>query len=366
MLLRATLLLFCCIALPLAAQVPAETAPSASATQNLPDPIAVRAMLREALGKDIGACAIAVLRRGKNTMVVGTGALAPDGPVPDDNTIFEIGSITKVFSAALWRLAVQRSECNEATTLGEVFGTERVSGPGAALRLADLACHHSGLPRMPSNFKPARPTNPYADYTLPLALEELARWKPATTPASYAYSNYGFGLLGSALAERCGKDWTTLVRTRIAEPLGMKDTCVQLSEKQGVRYAQPRTANKPFVTWTFACMAGAGALKSSGADMLRFLQAQESCADSELLAAFESMRSESQPASGGVRIGWGWHQQALNASGATLVWHNGGTGGSRSFCGFIPGKETAVVVLANCSAARVDETAIKLAEQLQR
>lgn len=351
---------------PLAGQEPAAPKPEAAAPAAMPTPDEVRAVLLAALGKDEGACAVAHIRCGSMTQVVGAGTVGTGGEIPNERTIFEIGSISKVFTATLWRLALARKEVSAQATLGDCFDPAALTGPARGILLADLARHHSGLPRMPANFKPARPANPYADYTLALAFEALATWKPPAQPATYAYSNLGVGLLGNALVARGGADWASLIRTRITAPLELHDTKVTLDDARLPRYAVPRTANKPFVTWTFDCLAPAGALKSTTADLLRFLSAQELCADEGLANAFRDLRGTVSPAGGNSSIGFGWHIAPLADSKESLVWHNGGTGGSRSFCGFIPGRQVSIVVLANNSHADTDGAARQLLRPLLR
>lgn len=244
-----------------------------SATQ---DPQRVRAILDESLAGCTGACSVALLRDGDTRMVVGAGTLNGTEAHPDDTTLFEIGSITKVFTATLWRLAVERGECAESADLNACFGAEAALGAAGSITLASLACHRSGLHRLPANFKSLREENPYAAYTLPLALDALREWKLNPRPV-YEYSNFGFGVLGCALEKTCKAEWPVLIRERIAKPLGLADTTVALSADQQGRLAQPRTAKAAVPVWDFAAMAGAGALKSTAADLLRFLDAQVTC-----------------------------------------------------------------------------------------
>ncbi len=110
---------------------------------------------------------------------------------------------------------------------------------GAEITLVDLATQHSGLPRMPDNFKPQNPVNPYADYHAAQLQEFIARHgvaKPAD--AAFLYSNLGFGLLGYGLSLRAGVPYGQLVATEVTGPLHMSDTGVTLSPEQRTRLIQ--------------------------------------------------------------------------------------------------------------------------------
>lgn len=316
----------------------------------------MRALAENALQKDPGASLVLLLRADGATHVAGAGAEI-HSRAPDGDTLFEIGSITKVFTATLLASAEQRGEVATDATLGSIWPQALGDCDAGSIRLRDLARHKSGLPRLPSNFKPRNSADPYADYDVPMATAALLAWKRPASP-KFDYSNFGAGILGAALAHVASKDYATLMTERIAEPLGMRSTSVDIPETSRARLAQPRVAKRPFRTWSFQCLAGAGALKSTANDLLRFLGAQESGAAPELARAFASLRSSWTPADGQLRIGSGWLASEVAGHDRPLVWHNGGTGGSSSFCGFIPGCGIAVVVLVNCATGVVDVDAL--------
>src|SRR4029453_3090616 len=136
----------------------------------------------------------------------------------------------------------------------------------------DLATHTSGLPRLPSPFTPKNPANPYADYSVEdlyrfLSSHELRR----DIGSQYEYSNLGGGLLGHVLARRAGMDYEALVRARITGPLGMNDTRIVLTpEMRGRLAAGHNAALKPVPNWDLPTLAGAGALRSTVNDLLKF------------------------------------------------------------------------------------------------
>ena len=228
---------------------------------------------------------------------------------------------------------------------------------GKKITLADLATHTSALPRLPLNLNPANPANPYADYGEKQLHEFLSSHQLARDiGARYEYSNLGAGLLGHALARRAGTSFDALARTRITGPLGMKSTVVVPGDSLRARLAPGHDASRARVgNWDFDALAGAGALRSTANDLLTFLAANIGLAESPLAPAMASMLTTRRPTGGpGMDIALGWHI-AKNGD-REIVWHNGGTGGYRSFVGFDPKRRAGVVVLANMfTEAGVDD-----------
>ncbi len=272
----------------------------------------------------------------EGSFVVGYGKLAADDPrVPDGTTVYEIGSITKVFTGILLADMVARGEVelNEPVQKSLPDTVTMPRDGETEISLYHLTTHTSGLPRMPSNFSPADPGNPYADYSVEQMYEFLGEASLAGPPGENAsYSNLGVGLLGHVLALRAGMSYEALVRERIAGPLGMKDTVIVLTPALEKRLAQGHTAElEPTPNWDMPTVAGAGALRSTVDDMLIFLAANLGLKKSSISKAMETSHEAQEPFSG-LEIGYGWVLQP--AEGGTIHWHNGGTGGYRTFAGF--------------------------------
>ena len=146
--------------------------------------------------------------------------------------------------------------------------------PDHPIRLVDVASQSSGLPRMPSNFAPKDPTNPYADYTPKLMFDFLRGLKLTRPPGEYEYSNLGMGLLGYLLAERAGKPYEQLLIERIADPLQMNDTRITLNKEQLARFAPPYNGEcTPDHNWDIPTLAGAGGIRSTANDLLKLVAA---------------------------------------------------------------------------------------------
>jgi len=291
--------------------------------------------------------------------VVAYGKTAKDGKPVDANTVFEIGSVTKVFTSLLLADMVNRGEVALTDPVSK-FLPPNVKMPergGKKITLVDLATHTSGLPRLPSNFNPKDPANPYADYTVTQLYEFLATVQLTRDIGSkYEYSNLGGGLLGHALARRAGTDYETLVRTRILQPLAMKSTAITLSKAMKDRLAIGHDAAlQPVSNWDLPTLAGAGALRSTANDLLTFVGANLGLQTSPLASSMASMLATRRPTSvPGLDIALGWHISTRNEH--EIIWHNGGTGGYRTWIGFDPKSRTGIVVLSNTStAAGVDD-----------
>ncbi len=284
---------------------------------------------------------------------IASGVTAPGGTVaPDADTVFEIGSITKVFTSLVLADMVVRGEVKLEDPVAKFLPqTVRVpSRGGREITLLDLSNQVSGLPRLPDNLKPADQNDPYADYG-PAKLYEFLSGATLTRDIGekYEYSNLGVGLLGQALALKAGISYEELVRRRVLEPLGMTDTTITLTEAQKKRLAAGSGPTlRPVGNWRFDALAGAGALLSTSRDMLKLLTAAMGLRETPLRGTFDLMLQKRRPTgTPDLDIAMGWH--IWTKYGAGIVWHNGGTGGYRSFAGFDPKARTGVVVLCNTS-----------------
>jgi D-alanyl-D-alanine-carboxypeptidase/D-alanyl-D-alanine-endopeptidase len=283
--------------------------------------------------------AIGVVKGGVRR-VFAFGAAKPD-------SIFEIGSVSKTFTALMLArmVAAGKVKFDDPVRLFLPEGT--VAKPdGPEITLLDLAIQHSGLPRMPDNFHPADMRNPYADYH-PADLYKYLASHGVAKPANpeFLYSNLGVGLLGQALANRAGMSYAALLQQEIAGPLGLKDTVVTLTKEQQARFIEGHDPeHRPAHAWDLDALAGAGAIRSTAADMLTYLEAQlhpeKFPALSAAISQTHELRADASP---GMRIGLAW----LNVTKAGFYWHNGGTGGYTAYAFFDPKNDCAGVVLFN-------------------
>ncbi len=305
-----------------------------------------------------GGIAIGILQHGARR-VFAFGAAQPD-------SLFEIGSITKTFTALILARMAAAGLVKLDTPVRDLLPPGAVPQPGGAeITLLDLATQHSGLPRMPSNFHPADPGNPYADYRPADLYRFLASHGLALPPTpDFLYSNLGFGLLGQALANRAGVPYAALVQREIAGPLALPDTVVKLSPTQLARFAQGHdAAHHPAHAWDLDALAGAGAIRSTAADMLTYLDAQLHPEKFPALASSIARTHELRaPALPGMQIGLAW----LYVDKAGFYWHNGGTGGFSSYAFFDPAHDCAGVVLFNTTLGSDGSFADRFGAHLRR
>lgn len=300
--------------------------------------------------------------------VVAHGVTEHGGKVRvDGDTLFKIGSITKVLTALLLADAVVRGEVALTDPLEKFLppGTRVPERNGRKITLQDLANHRSGLPRSPANVFPADATSPFAGYTDEHLYEFLSTFELTDDIGSrYEYSNLGIGLLGHALARQAGVDYSTLLRQRVTEPLGMRNTAFVVPQTARVRVAQGHDSRlKPVPPRDLTLLAPAGDLRSSVNDLLLFLAAASGRTKTPLDRAFALLTAKQWDAIAPDRVALGWHTRRSSA-GEEVVWHNGAASGYRAFAGYYPRTRQGVVVLSNAASdLGVDDLGFHLLDQ---
>jgi CubicO group peptidase (beta-lactamase class C family) len=321
---------------------------------------------------------VGILKSG-HSEVLGFGSTKKDASrTPDGDTLYEIGSLSKVFTGVLLGDAVERGHVQLASSVADLVPAE-FPQPHPSLRgiqLLHLATHTSGLPRMPGNLDLSNVMDPYGSYDARRLFEFLHGHELRHEPGKHMeYSNLAVGLLGELLSQGSGKKYEQLIQERIAGPLQMKDTVESLNQEQEARLAAGYTeAGLPASNWRFQALAGAGALRSSVNDLLRFGRA---CLKPENLK--DPSSQQSREAQEGLRflakaidLAWSVHRKSENSDEFTagLNWlvaqdgstrfHNGQTAGYHSAMFVNRELDQAVVVLSNTATMEVD----RLAEDL--
>jgi CubicO group peptidase (beta-lactamase class C family) len=200
----------------------------------------IRARLAERVDNGYAASIVVGLLEPGRVRYVSYGRSNFDAtPLVDPDAIYEIGSITKVFTNTLLADMVLEGEVALEDPVAK-FLPPTVTVPsrnGKVITLLDLATATSGLPRMPLNFHPRDPANPFADYTVAQMYAFLSSYTLPRDPGqSYEYSNLGMGLLGHALALKAGKPYEQLLVERVLKPLGMNDTRITLTPGMAERF----------------------------------------------------------------------------------------------------------------------------------
>lgn len=296
---------------------------------------------------------------------VGIGRTDDPGRQIDGDTSFQIGSITKVFTALLLADAVVRQEVALDRRLDTLIPGAANHPDGPAITLGDLAMHTAGLSRLPPGlWRQAlrNRDNPYARFTTDDLVRCLGR--PPRRPASQSsrYSNYGAGVLGEALQRGLHQSYQRLVADRITQPLGMDRTATHRpADGRNIAEGHSRRGRR-VPDWQLPALAGAGALRSTTTDVLRFLGAHLEPHASPMADAIKLCTTPRRRVRGPLRIALGWHVLE-GRLGPPMWWHNGGTGGFFSFVGFVPESLTAVSVLTN-TARSVDRLGMTVLDEL--
>lgn len=344
--------------------------PSASAQVPFPTDTALRALLeRVATSRGIKGIIVGLLDETGTRRVMAHGDPGSGARELDGESVFEIGSMTKVFTGILLADMVRRGEVELTDSLAELLppGVRVPERNGKPITLLDLTTHFSGLPGMPTNLAPANPRNPFVHYTVSRMYEFLSVYELPRNPGdAIEYSNIGMALLGHALALRTGAEtYEVLAADRILRPLGMTHTAVTLTPLMRDRLVRghDRDSN-PVANWDFPETAGMGGLRSTANDMLTFAEANLSTEDTGLTSAMRASHQElrqagEMPEYPGIpvafndgRIGFNWFISRPGE--CRITWSVGLTAGYSTFLGLDLEARRAVVVLTNTGFHNVD------------
>ena len=290
---------------------------------------------------DVPSLAYAVVRDGDATL----GGFGGAGP----QTIFEIGSVTKVFTALRLADMAERGQVR----LSDPAARYLPGGTGP-VTLADLATHTSGLPRLPPGMvwsALTHPRDPYANYPAARLVRAAHRsLRASSRPNAYAYSNYGYGVLGYLLGQAAGSSYQALVAERVCGPLGLADTTFEVPQAARGRMAQGHARGRAVPGWHLGALAAAGGLHSTAADLAKLLRACLAApAGTPLDASIRAVvRPRADIPSG--QVGLAWHLTLCGDR--ELIWHNGMTGGYSAMIAFDPVRSLGVAALANAAGVQ--------------
>lgn len=288
--------------------------------------------------------AVGVIDHGKVTAYV-SGSDGKGRPV-NEQTLFEIGSVTKTFTATTLAVMTLQGQVRLDDPIAKYLpkGVHAPNKDGKAITLLNLAEQRSGLPRLPSNMDGLGGDDPYADYSNADMYAFLNGYNLTRDPgAAYVYSNYGIGLLGQLLANRAQMTYPQLVQHAVFDPLGMSETTLVMTG----------TADPPLLgvghdlsggavaTWHTQSIAPAGAIASNLDDMLKYLRCnmgQGPLAQACLFAQRPRAKGDS-----GDQIGLVWNIDSSNG----VINHGGDTNGFHAFVAISRDRQTGVVALSN-------------------
>jgi D-alanyl-D-alanine-carboxypeptidase/D-alanyl-D-alanine-endopeptidase len=286
---------------------------------------------------------VVAVRHGARELVVASGTTdRHGGEAVGPHTRFELGSLTKTFTALLLAEMAARGEVRHHDTVERYLPL----GARAPITLNHLATHTSGLPRLPPGLlrsaATAWYTNPYRAFGPDRLQAAFGRTRPRAAPGTRVrYSNFGVGVLGMALARAAGRPFEDLLADRVLRPLGLTETdCATAPQAVGYWRGKPRPP------WEIPGLPGAGALRSTGPDMLRYLTAHlvpDSTPLADALADVAEPRVAVPSADHHLCLVWNLRRRP----GHDLLFHSGATRGFTSFAGFSPQSRTAFVAMVN-------------------
>lgn len=290
-----------------------------------------------------------------------------NGQLPSSQTLFEIGSITKTFTATILAHYVNERKISLTDPVTKYLPDTVAANPELKdITIVNLINHTSGLPTLPDNFAsqvPYDPLNPYAHYNKQLLFAYLKNCSLVSPPGKkYAYSNLAVGLLGTILEKISGQSFEEMVSAIVINPLGIKTTVQHLYPLLKTRFASVYNDNGlSTAPWDFDALASCGSLRSTVDDLV--LYAKANLTDNGQTPLSSALKLTHQITfNNDARLGLAWHIILVN--GVSYYFHNGGTYGSSSFLAFSKEKNLAVIILSN-AAASTDAIGVGIIKKLQ-
>lgn len=281
----------------------------------------------------------------------------------NENTVYEIGSVSKVFTTILLADEVLKSNMSLSDPISQYLpnSINIPSRKGKQITLKHLATHTSGLPRLPNNLNTTTGTNPYINYSKEQMYSFLSGYKlQQNIGETYRYSNYGMGLLGHILELQSGKRYEDLLIQKIANEYSMNDTRVTLSNSMKSRLAKGYFNKGEIGNWDIGSLVGAGGIRSTIKDMIKFIRGNASKVNTPINKAMQMTHQLAfvNKQDGNREVGLAWFHSRDKKS----LFHNGATGGYEAFVTFTKDGKKGVVVLTNSRAtdASINDIAINL------
>ena len=316
--------------------------------QDLPDDIKKETQARIDKEYHLGTIIGIIDKDGTRYYSFGQKSLLDDSK-PDENSIFEIGSVTKTFTSSLLSDLNRKGEINIQDSIQTYLPIFKnvVAENNKIITLENLSTHTSGLPRDPSNMDVNNDYR-YRDYSIEKLNEFLSNYTLDSSPNSYSYSNLGVVIIEQAIESKMNKTYESLIKERVTNVLHMSDTEFKVSKDKRPRLVMGYRYGKEIDELDTGEFQAMGGLRSTAKDMLKFLGAQLGLHPTSLSDAIKETHKIRFKDDNNI-MGLGWEMLERKESGKTIYYHKGGTPGFVSFAGFNLEDQIGVVVLINGS-----------------
>ncbi len=314
--------------------------------KELPTDIATQAQKRVDDGYHLGTIIGIIDKDGTQYYGFGQKSMR-DGTKPDENSIFEIGSITKTFTATLLADLQLKGEINIQSPVEKYLPILKsiYTDSIQTITLENLSTHTSGLPREPLNMNPNDDYR-YRDYTSKNLSNFLEGYKLDSNSGQFSYSNLGVLIIEQAIENQTNESYENLLKERIISPLNMNDTDFVVPSNKRKNLVKGYRDNKETDELDLGQFQSMGGLRSTAKDMLKFLKAQIELKPTEIDDAIKETQKIHFEDDKNI-MGLGWEILKREESGKTIYYHKGGTPGFVSFAGFNLEDKIGVVVLVN-------------------
>lgn len=294
------------------------------------------------------------------------GTATAQGAPVNDETIFEIASVTKTYTTLLLAKAVQEKRVTLDQSAESLLGITLPKLKGKPITLQDLATHASGLPRLPSDFtlREQITPNPYQAYSLDRLLRAVSASKLEASAGNYAYSNFGMALLGQALAKAYQKPYEVALREEILIPLGLRHTWIQVPSEAQKNRAEAFSKGKPTSAWDLNAFEPAGGIRSTLPDLLSYLQFMGYPDRTPFPEAIREVQKPRLKVTSSMDIALAWHISTYREG--KIVWHNGESGGFHAFVGYWKDLPMGVTILTNSTDDFADVIGIRLLQAMKQ
>lgn len=274
---------------------------------------------------------------------------------PDQNTIFEIGSISKIFTIFIYYSLVQKQILDPNAKVSKYL-PEISNIQVANIKIAQLVNHKSGIPSMPDNVRKNEFDTGVSSYNDSLFIQFLNSLKSLNTDNEFIYSNSGIALLGLVLERSTNKSYSELLNKYVIQEFDLQSTFIDVPDSKKELFAKGSKVGINVEYWDMNnVLAPTGGIRSTAEDLSKFL-CKFLCSD-EYSSIRDSMLKNPITVNEETLYFSGWFASKMN--GSDHFWVAGSTGGFSSFMAYSKSSNRCVIILSN-SNVRLNELGLQL------